>query len=90
MTLDPTDVNKETLKKYEELWSKIRDLIRSITNNSDDYDEKYMKMKFNSDDDLPLNKNLQLRSMTIVVRFVFHKGNKYCPHVFLDESLYKL
>ena len=34
----------KTYKKYEEMWSKIRDLIRSITNNSDDdYDEKFMK-----------------------------------------------
>ena len=41
---------KERIKKYEELWIKIRDLIRLITKNSDDYDEKYMKMKFNSDD----------------------------------------
>ena len=45
--------------KYEELWSKIRDLIRSITQNSDDYDEKYMKMKFNSDDELSLNKTIE-------------------------------
>ena len=35
---------KKKIKKYEELWSKIRDLIRSITENSDDYDEKYMKI----------------------------------------------
>ena len=38
------------------MWSKIRDLIRSITKNSDDYEEKYMKIKFNSDDGLFLNK----------------------------------
>ena len=51
----------KTYYKYEEMWSKIRDLIRSITNNSDDdYDEKYMKSKFNSDKDLPLNKMLLL------------------------------
>ena len=43
-------------KKYEELWSKIRDLIRAITKNSDGYDEKYMKIKFNLDDELPLKK----------------------------------
>ena len=29
------------------MWSKIKDLIRSITKNSDDYDENNMKMKFN-------------------------------------------
>ena len=51
----------KTYNKYEEMWSKIRDLIRSITNNSDDdYDEKYMKSKFNSDKDLPRNKMLLL------------------------------
>ena len=36
----------ETIKKYEELWNKIKYLIRLITNNSDTYDEKYMKIKF--------------------------------------------
>ena len=41
--------SKEKIKKYEELWIKIRDLIRSITKNSENYDEKYMKIKFNSD-----------------------------------------
>ena len=44
LTLVPTNEKKEKIKKkYEELWSKIRDLIRSITKNSDDRDENYMK-----------------------------------------------
>ena len=43
LTLIPSNESKEKIKKYEELWIKIRDLIRSITKNSDDYDEKYMK-----------------------------------------------
>ena len=77
-------------KKYKELWSKIRDLIRSITKNSDDYDEKYMENKFNSDDELPLNKTIKIPTMTIVVRAVFHKNTKYYPQVFLDQCLYKL
>ena len=47
------------LKKHEELWTKIRVLIRSKTNNSNDYDIKFMKIKFNSDNDLPLNKALE-------------------------------
>ena len=33
LMLVPNDENKDTLKKYEEMWSKIRDLIRSVTNN---------------------------------------------------------
>ena len=50
LTLVPTNESKnEIMKKYEELLSKITDLITSITNNSNDYDEKYMKDKFNLD-----------------------------------------
>ena len=41
---------------FEELWNKIRDLIKSITINSDNYVEKYMKIKLRSDNDLPLKK----------------------------------
>ena len=58
LTLVPTNESKEKIKKYEELWSKIRYLIRSITKSADDYDEKYTKIKFNSDDKLPLNKRI--------------------------------
>ena len=42
--LVPTNESKEIIKKYEELWSKIRDLIRSKTKNSNNYGEKYMKI----------------------------------------------
>ena len=62
----------------------------SIGKNLDDYDEEYRKMKFNSDDELPLNKMIEIPSMIIVVRAVFHENNKYYPQVFLDEYLYKL
>ena len=71
--LVPTNESKEKIKKYEELWSKTRDLIRSVTKNADDYDEKYMKIKFNSDDELPLNKTIEIPGMTIVVRAFFMK-----------------
>ena len=77
-------------KKYTELWIKIRDLIRSITKNVDDYDEKCMKVKFNSDDNLPLNKTIENLIVTKVVRAVLHENNKYYPQVFLDECLYKI
>ena len=57
-----------TTKNYEELCRKIRDLVRSITKNSDAYDEKYMKIKFNLDDDFPLNKMLEVCNMIMIVR----------------------
>ena len=89
LTLVPTNETKEKIKKYEELWSKIRYLIRSRTKNSEDYDENYMKIKFNSDDELPLNKTIEIPVMIIVVRASFHENKKYYPQVFLEECLYK-
>ena len=62
---------KQKLKDVE-LWIKVRDLIRSITKNSDDYDENYMKIKFNSNDELPLNKMMEIPTKITVVRAVFH------------------
>ena len=70
--------------------SKIRDLIKSITKNSDDYNKRYMKIKFNSDDKLPLNKRIEIPSMIIVVVLIFIKITNIISQVFLDECLYKL
>ena len=70
--------SKDKLKKYEELWSKIRDLTRTITKSLldiDNYGEIYMKIKFNLDDDLP--QTLQLYKMIIIVTSIFHDDNKY-------------
>ena len=69
---------KTKKKKYEELWINIRDLIRSKTKTSGDYDydKKYMKIKLNSDE-LYLNKMVEIPTMTIVVRAIFLENNKY-------------
>ena len=48
------------------------------------------KIKFNSDDDLPLNKPLKFHAMTIIIRSVFEEGAKLYPQVFLDGALYEL
>ena len=57
---------KIKLKKHEELLIKIRDLIRSVTKKSDDYDEKYMRIKSDTDGKLPLNKTIKINIITIV------------------------
>ena len=49
-----------------------------------------MKIKFNSDDDLPLNKMLKLHMLTIIFRSVFEKDGKYYPQIFLDKCLYEV
>ena len=47
LTLVPTNESKEKLKKYEELWIKMKNLISSVTKNSDDCDEKYINVCIN-------------------------------------------
>ena len=79
MILVSTHESKDTVKKYEKLWNRIRDFIRPVTKNSGNYDQKYMKIKFDLDDDLPLKKMLELHNMIVVVRSVFREGNKYYP-----------
>ena len=61
-----------------------------MSRKSDDYDEKYIKIKLDSDDKLPLNKTIEIPVMVIVVRAIFYENNKYYPQVFLDECLYKI
>ena len=49
-----------------------------------------MKIKFNSDDNLSLNKQLKFLRVTIIVRNVFEEDGRYYPQVFLDECLYEV
>ena len=49
-----------------------------------------MKIKFNSDDFLPLNKQLKFINLTIIVRTFFQEDGKYYPQIFLDECLYEV
>ena len=64
LVFDSTDESKELLKKYNDVFNGIRDKIKEISSGECDYEKDYMKIKFNSDDDLPLNKPLKLHNMT--------------------------
>ena len=75
MTLVSTNKSKEIAKNYEELRNKISDLIRLITKNWDDFGRTYMKIKIISDDDIPLNKMIEIPSIIIVVRAIFHENS---------------
>ena len=77
LVFDSRDENKKLLKKY-----------KKISDDECDYEKDYMKIKFNSDDDLPLNKQLKFHNITI--RSVFEEDGKLYPQVFLDDTLYEL
>ena len=49
-----------------------------------------MKIEFNFDDNLPLNKQLKFHNMTITIRSVFEESGKLYPQVFLDDTLHEL
>ena len=56
MIFDSTDENEELLKKYLDVWSGIKNKIIVVSSGECDYEKDYMKTKFNSDNDLSLNK----------------------------------
>ena len=80
-----TDKNKEVLTKYIELCNEIKNLIKEIYDKLGKYGKDFMKIKFNPDFNLPLNKRLKLHNLTIFVT-----SGKYYPQVFLDDCLYEL
>ena len=68
LTLVSTNESKKNNKKSKELRSKTRGLISLITKDSDDYDQRYMKIEFDLNDQLPLNKTIEIPIMVIIVR----------------------
>ena len=71
--------------------SELKSCIKEINNNkSGEYEKDFMKIKFNSDDKLPLSKQLKFLSITIFIRSVFEEDGKYDPQASLDGCLYEL
>ena len=88
LVFNSTDENKELLKKYNDVFNGIRDEIKTINGGKEnDYEKDYMKIKFNSDDNLPLNKSLKFHLMTVTITSVFAEDSKLYPQVFLDYTL---
>ena len=80
---DSVNENKALLKKYADVWDGIKNEIKAINGGKEnDYGKDYMKIKFNSDNDLPLNKPLKFHAMTIIIRSVFEEGGKRYRQVF--------
>ena len=90
LVFDSTDENKELVKKYNDVFNGIRDKIKEVNSDECDYEKDYMKIKFNSDDDLPLNKQLKFDNMTITIRSAFEEDGKLYLKIFLDDILYEL
>ena len=91
LVFDSTNENIKVFKKYTELWDGIKNEIKAINGGKENnYGKDYMKIKFISDHDLPLNKPLKFDAMTIIVRSLFEEDIIFYLQVYLDECLYEL
>ena len=91
LVFDSTDENKEVLKKYTELWDGIKNEIKTINGSKiGEYGKDFMKIKFNTDDNMLLNKPLKLNLLTIIVRCIFEEDGKLYPQIYLEDCLHEL
>ena len=80
LSITLTDSNNDVLIKYAEVWNGIKNQIKKINNDSVvEYDKDYMKIKFYSSGNLPLNKVLKFHAVIIIIRSVFERDGKYYP-----------
>ena len=90
LIFDSKDENKELPKKYADVRNGIKNKTNKINSGESDYKKDYTKIKFNSDDDLALNKPLKFHKITMIIRSVFEEVGKLYPQVFSDDALYEV
>ena len=91
LVLDDVDENKEVSKKYEDVSEGVKKEIETINGGEKiEYGKDLKKIRFESNDDLTLNKPIKLRLLTIIIRSVFSEDGKFYPQLFLDDALYEL
>ena len=82
-------INKNVLNAFDDMFN----FISNETNKLDGDDKKvygYIRLKFNSDVDLPLDKLIKFHTLTVIVACVIRKGNKFYPEIYIDEGIYEL
>ena len=78
-----TDEKREVLKKYRELWDGFKNEIETINGGKEGkYGKDFIKTKFDTEDDLPLNKPLKRRILTIIVKSVFEEDSNFYPQFY--------
>ena len=78
-------------EKYEKVFSGTKSEIETLNSGKKlFYEKKYTKIGVNTDDNLPLNKQLKFPTLTIIIRCILQKGEKLYPQIYLDECLYEL
>ena len=63
--------------------------LQENTGDIVEYDKDYMKIKFESNNIFPVDKDVNIRLATIIIRASFTQDGKYYHQLFLDDGLYK-
>ena len=79
----------DVFKKLVDIFESIKNKITEKTWDAVEYDKDYMKIKFESNNIFPTDKDVNIHLATIVIRAIFAKDGKYYPQLFLDDGLYK-
>ena len=82
--------DENVLKKFANIWKSIRTKIKEKTGGIVHYDKDYMRIKFESNENLPTYHIVNTHLATIIIRSVFAQNGKFSPQLFLDDGLYKL
>ena len=91
LVFDSMDENNKVLKKHAEPWNGIKNEIETINGGKKgEYGKDFMKIKFDAYDHLPLNKQLKLHMLTIIIRCVFEEDSKLYLQLYLDDCLTEL
>ena len=81
--------DKDVNKKLVNIYLSIKNKITEKTWDAVKYDKDYMKIKFESNNIFPIDKEVNIYTATIIIRAIFAKDGKYYPKLFLDDGLYK-
>ena len=77
-------------EKYEKALSEIKSEIKAINGGKELFYEKdYARIGVNTNDDVPLNKQLKFPTLIIIIRCIFQKHEELDPLIYLDECLYE-
>ena len=91
LVLDDIDENKEVSKKYKEVWEDVKKEIETINGGiKTEYGKDLEKIRFKSNDNLPLDRPVKLLLLTIIIKSVFSVDGKSYSQLFLDDALYEL
>ena len=81
--------SKSQKMMYMKIWEEIKKVINEVADNKlGDYSKDYSVIMFASDDVLPLNSVINIRSLTIIIKSVLSKGNNFYPQIYLNCCLY--